>query len=98
MEAGTAGGRNGLAEAANSGVYSKSWESLAGVTGGNWRRALARRGAVSREQPKEDRGKFAMLTFPLSPLGFPLTLPFPHSLSPLVRSAFVDRIIWGEVI
>ena len=46
------------------------------------------RGAVSREQPKEDRGKFAMLTFPLSPLGFSLELPFPHSLSPLVPLRF----------
>ena len=48
----------------------------------------ARRGAGSREQPKEDRGKFAMLTFPLSPLGFSLELPFPHSLSPLIPLRF----------
>ena len=46
------------------------------------------RGAGSREQPKERRGKFAMLTFPLSPLGFSLELPFPHSLSPLIPHRF----------
>ena len=67
-------------------MYFNKWESLAGVTGGNWRPALparreleagtAGRGAVSREQPKEDRGKFAMLTFPLPPLGFPTRVCF----------------------
>ena len=93
-------GRCDLSEAANSGVYFKNWESLAGVTEGIWRRALARRGAGARGQPKERRGKFAMLTFPLPPLGFPLPLPFPDSLSPLVRTTFVDGILgalFGEM-
>ena len=76
MEAGTAGGRSDFAEAAISGVYFNNWESHAGVTGGKWRPALPARGAGSREQPKEDRGKFAMLTFPLSPLGFPTRVSF----------------------
>ena len=39
----TAGGWSSLSEAAISGVYFKSWESLAGVTGGIWRRALPAR-------------------------------------------------------
>ena len=42
------------------------------------------RGARMRgENPKRTGGKFARLTFPLSPLGFPLALPFPDSLTPL---------------
>ena len=56
----------------------------------------AGRGAGARGQPKERREKFAKLTFPLPPLGFPLALLFPHSLSPLVRSTSVDRITWRE--
>ena len=48
----------------------------------------AGRGAGARGQPKERRGKFAMLTFPLPPLGFSLELPFPHSLSPLISLRF----------
>ena len=43
------------------------------------------RGASARGEPKEDRGKVRELTFPLSPLGFPLALPFPDSLTPLGR-------------
>ena len=34
------------------------------------------------------KGEVRELTFPLSPLGFSLELPFPHSLSPLVPLRF----------
>ena len=51
------------------------------------------RGANAREQPKEDRGKVRELTFPLSPLGFSLALPFPDSLTPLGRKS----LVWLEL-
>ena len=53
------------------------------------------RGASSREQPKEERGMARKLAFPLSPLGFSLELPFPHSLSPLGRESLVWRKLLG---
>ena len=52
------------------------------------------RGANAREQPKEDRGKVRELTFPLSPLGFSLALPFPDSLTPLKRKPLVWRRLY----
>ena len=50
----------------------------------------AGRGARMRgENLKRTGGRFAKLTFPLSPLGFPLALPFPDSLTPLGRKPLV---------
>ncbi len=48
------------------------------------------RGASARGKPKEDRGKARELAFPLSPLGFPLALPFPDSLTPLGRKPCIS--------
>ena len=41
------------------------------------------------DNPKRTGGRFARLTFPLSPLGFPLALPFPDSLTPLGRKSCI---------
>ena len=105
-------------------MYSKSWESLAGVTGGIWRRVLpARRELEAGTCPPgrgfegtTQRGQGEVRDAHIPPFPFRFfhsrqfrfaklrsllrkrALLFPHSLSPLVRSAFVDRIIWGEVI
>ena len=53
------------------------------------------RGANARGEPKEDRGKVRKLTFPLSPLGSPLALPFPDSLTPLGRKPLDWRKLLG---
>ena len=41
------------------------------------------------DNPKRTGGRFARLTFPLSPLGFSLALPFPDSLTPLGRKSCI---------
>ena len=50
------------------------------------------RGCEGRTQ--RGKGETRKLAFPLSPLGSPLALPFPHSLFPLGR----ESLVWRSVL